>query len=187
MSSDLMRRFGDDERIFAICAWNIVDQHLTKIEDYFFTRYFSGGGGFCVTKQKWEIFKNSMNQNYKIPLIEIMRFANYNILIFIYYVINIRIIRETNWDYEILKYLMKYKKLNIFPVNNMANNVGTGNAATHTKHLPSYKIHEIDTNNLYHPLIVQEDGKYGKYYRRARLKLLFKAILYRLKSTLDEK
>jgi hypothetical protein len=81
------------------------------------------------------------------------------------------------WDYQVLDLCLENDYINIVPTKNMAQNVGTGEKATHTNFLPHLDKYELNAKKLKHPPLNFENIEYDAEYRKARVRMFTSSAL----------
>ncbi len=180
---DLMIRYEENTEIFAICASNISQaKSPAHLDDYFFTRYFSGWG-WATWANRWENYDFIIPKENKLTFWFLLKENRFNILVSLYFYLNLYLIRMNKlqaWDYQVNHMIFKNKLLNLKMKHNLSINEGVGLSATHTKFMPKLKIREIDTQNIRHPANVMRDNKQDHVWRKNRMRFLLKSWLKRL-------
>lgn len=187
----LLKEKANQKDIFAICAWNLVGTNFSVTESsYLKTRYFSGGGGWATWKEKWDKFNQVFENQGKISFFTLLKENNFNMLMALYYKYNFRKNNSKysfSWDYEVMKYIFKNKIGVLLPEVNMAENIGIGPKATHTRYLPIFKKSEIEVNRILIPKHDQVCKQFEKKYRRIRLILFLKAGILKVLRSIKNK
>lgn len=185
-----LHRYSANDLLFAICAWNLVKTEEKENNDsYLYTKYFMGGGGWAISKRKWEIFINNYEKNSRISMKKILKYNNFNIILSLYYkyIFLGEKDKTLSWDHEIVKFIIQTGRLNILSAKNLAKNIGIGDEATHTKSLPTHFIEEIDMDNIRSPRQIAINTEFEYLFTKTRMKLLLNALNNRLTSSLGIK
>lgn len=179
-AQDLVPRYKDNEKIFAICASNISKNSK---QGYYFTKYFSGWG-WITWSNKWQKYSYNLVDNKKFQFFNLLKQNNFNIVITLYFYINFFLIKMNklqSWDYQVNYMIFKYKMYNVKFYQNLSINVGIGKDATHTKVLPEIKIEPLNIQRLNHPKNYEIDETLERDWRKARIRFLFISWLKRIK------
>ena len=177
---DLLSKYKNSPEIFAICASNIsMSLESSNDEEYFVSRYFSGWG-WATWKDKWEEYDMNIIKNSRIKIIELVRYVNFNPILFYYFYYNFKRIKNQKldtWDYQI-NYLFIKKDLYALKMSkNLSRNIGEGQEATHTKKLPKYKYFDSPIIKLTHPLQPEVDKNKDRRHRKQLTRNLVKLVL----------
>ena len=179
ISEILLAKYRSDPDIFAICASNISDIDETEfIEDYYFTKYFSGWG-WATWKDKWQLYNKNIFEMTKINFLQILKENNFNIFVTLYFYYNFNLIKNKRldtWDYQINQLIIN-SNLGVLKMSrNLSKNTGIGEFATHTTVLPYIKYFDREICEIKHPRELKVDSKKEALHRKNLIRNLLKVI-----------
>ena len=151
---ELLERYKDDNRVFAISGFNNVpDEFLVPTDSYRFTSNIHVWG-WAIWKQSWEKYDFDLSEwRNELSFSQLRRQLGGSWLATILWrelfdaVANGKI---DTWDYQLFFASFKSKSLVATSNNNLIENLGFGPSATHTKEIPKYLR---PSSNIEFPLI----------------------------------
>lgn len=154
--AEMLTRFRDDERVFAVTGTNFVPSDYVSTEGaYRFSRIpvVWGWGTWRRAWQKYAFDITGWHKNWSV--MDAKRALGGTWPSYAYWSAHFALVsrgRIDTWDYQVVCAAMKSRALTVTPNVNLVTNVGFGSEATHTRKAPSYlqERHVIDLEGLEH-------------------------------------
>ncbi len=136
----MLERYRDDERIAQVSGSNFIGAKVAKGASYFFSNY-PDIWGWATWRRSWEHFDVSMAEwPLSKRISNFIKVADGDLLVEAYWR---KIFDDTwrgkidTWDYQWIFSCWRRGSINIIPAENLVENLGFGDDATHTTHSES--------------------------------------------------
>ena len=167
--SELLDKYRDKEEVFLISGdnGNILPKKYFKDRSYLFSQ-IPLIWGWASWSDRWSKFDNDLsywNKGYKKNSSKLSNFKFFERLaLFTIFRSAARIKVKNFWDYQFFSTMIKEKSLCIIPRNNLIQNIGWGESATHTKK-ENYRsfVKAEEVNTIIHPQKILSDIKLDNY------------------------
>jgi hypothetical protein len=163
---ELLDRYRDDSRIALISGCNLVSEHFTPNESYFFSRY-NHIWGWASWRRAWQHYDVKMKNWPQWRDTGAIKNVSNGDVLFEHYWSEIFTRAEQGlidtWDYQWTFACWSQNMISILPKYNQIYNLGFGQDATHTTTVaPSFVVDSVPQllpMPLYHPEVVKVNQK----------------------------
>jgi hypothetical protein len=157
--SELLKKFRDDQKIMIISGFNCLGSFEQAGSDYFFTK-LAGIWGWASWKRAWSQYKFEVpewqNPAIQNSVLQSLRSISDRTNLKLHLDKIVQNKSNDFWDYQWWFYRLLNDGIGIVPVKNLIQNIGFGNAATHTLQqdhfLATLRAEELNFP-LSHPII----------------------------------